>query len=280
MCDESEVAVIDYKEYLHWVGYIYGLNSNTYNNALPDTMVGHKYFSIYKGSYDTLFNYKTLEVLDNYIHFPSYNDYSIVGITYEQAIDYANWRSDRVLEMMLFEYKLIKLHTNSDSSNYFTAARYVAGQYYNYKPPKNLHIPKYRLPTVEEWELCAQYKDGKDWGSVDTITKAVRKYKKRGDDLFLTKELFLSALQKAKQEKSDRKVRIPYCAPVRSFYPNGNGLYNMIGNVAEMTTYQGIAKGGSWFHTLFESKIKSNIIYQEPEAWLGFRNVCTWVKVN
>lgn len=278
-CDETEVAVIDYREYLFWVEHTYGWNSYTYNMALPDTMVGHKYFSIYKDSYDTLFNYKTLEVLDDYIRFPSYSDYPIVGITYEQATNYTNWRSDRVFEMMLIESKLIKPHIDNDSSNYFTAARYVAGQYYNYKPPKNLYAPRFRLPTVEEWELCAQYQKGDAWG-VDSTNKAFRKYKKNASDLFLTKELFLSALQKAKQEKSDREVKIPYCAPVRSFYTNPNHLYHLIGNVAEMTTYKGIAKGGSWFHTLSESKIKSNIIYQEPEAWLGFRNVCTWVKVN
>jgi formylglycine-generating enzyme len=278
MCDETEVAVIDYREYLYWVGRAYGLNSNTYKSALPDTMVGYNFSSRRQINDETQF-YTAPDIREGYFSSPTYNDYPIVGITNEQAEGYTNWRSDRVLEMILIEAKLIKLHLDSDSSNHFTAARYLAGQYYNYKAPKNLSIPKYRLPTVEEWELCAQHNEGDAWG-VDSMSNEIRKYRKNGQDLFQTKELFLSALQKAKQGKTGQKVEIPCSVRVRSFYPNGNGLYNMIGNVAEMTTYQGIAKGGSWFHTLSESKIKSNIIYQEPEAWLGFRNVCTWVKVN
>ena len=218
-----------------------------------------------------------MSVNENYFRFPGYNDYPIIGVTYEQVVNYSNWRSDRVLEMMLLEAKLIKLHIRSDSSNCFTIARYMAGQYYNYKPLKNLLIPRFRLPTIEEWELCAQYTNGDDWG-IDTNRKAVHKYQRDGSNLFLTKEIFLTALQEAKMKKPLKPIRIPYCVPVRSLFNNPNLPYNLIGNVAEMTATKGIAKGGSWFHTLSESKIKSNIPYQEQEAWLGFRNVCTWVK--
>jgi formylglycine-generating enzyme required for sulfatase activity len=275
MCDETEVAVIDYREYLYWTGRTYGLNSQTYNNALPNTMIGDSFLSHYKREEDSLL-YENADLRERYFRYPNYNDYPIVGITYEQAVNYSNWRSDMVLQMILLEAKLVKLHIKSDSSTCFTAARYLAGQYYDYKPPKNLLIPRYRLPTIEEWELCARYKNGNDWG-VDSTSKAVRNFKKDGSDLFITKEMFLQALEKAKVKK-DYQVRIPYSAPVRSFFNNPNLPYNLIGNVAEMTSVKGIAKDGSWFHTLAESTIKSKIPYQEQEAWLGFRNVCTWVE--
>jgi formylglycine-generating enzyme required for sulfatase activity len=275
MCDETEIAVIDYREYLHWTERTYGLNSQTYNNALPNTMIGDDFLNHYKQDADSLL-YEDADLRERYFRYPIYNDYPIVGITYEQAVNYSNWRSDMVFQMMLFEAKLIKLHPTSDSSTCFTSSRYLAGQYYNYKPPKNLLIPKFRLPTIEEWELCARYKNGDNWG-VDATSKAVRKYKKDGSDLFLTKELFLQDLEKAKVKKH-YKVKIPYTAPVRGFFQNSNLTYNLIGNVAEMTSSKGIAKGGSWFHMLEESTIKANIPYQKQEAWLGFRNVCTWVK--
>ena len=35
---------------------------------------------------------------------------------------------------------------------------------------------------------------------------------------------------------------------VWSFFPNNFKLYNVKGNVAEMTSVKGIAKGGSYFH--------------------------------
>ena len=35
-------------------------------------------------------------------------------------------------------------------------------------------------------------------------------------------------------------------APSKSYYPNGFGLYNMAGNVAEMVAEPGITHGGSW----------------------------------
>lgn len=274
-CDETEVAIIDYREYLHWIERTYGSNSQTYTSALPNTMIEDIFLKNYGKDADSSL-YENADLRERYFRYPNYWDYPIVGITYEQAVNYSNWRSDMVLQMILFDAKLIKLHLKSDSLTCFTANRYLTGQYYNYKPPKNLYIPKYRLPTIEEWELCAQSKNGDDWG-IDSSSRAVRKYKKDGSDLFLTKELFLQALEKAKLRK-DYKVRIPYTVPVRSFFHNSNLVYNMIGNVTEMTSIKGIAKGGSWYHTLSESKIKSNIIYKEQEAWLGFRNVCTWVK--
>ena len=45
-----------------------------------------------------------------------------------------------------------------------------------------------------------------------------------------------------------------YTAPVKSYRPNGNGLYDIIGNVGEMTLEGNSAPdivnslGGSWFH--------------------------------
>jgi Sulfatase-modifying factor enzyme 1 len=279
MCDEGELTVLDYREYMFWIGRTYGLNSYTYKNTLPDTMVGYNFFKKYKAEGDST-TYDVVGISETYFNTPVYNDFPIVGITYEQAVNYSNWRSDMVLQMMLFNSQLIKLHPEGDSLSCFTASRYLSGEYYNYKPPKNLMIPKFRLPTIEEWELCAQHGNSTDWG-VDSTSKAFRKYRKHSDNLFLTKDVFLLVQQKKLQlESPNYKNRIPYCGHTRSFFKDANQPYHLIGNVAEMTLVKGVAKGGSWFHTLAESTIKSKIPYQEQEAWLGCRNVCTWVKVN
>lgn len=54
------------------------------------------------------------------------------------------------------------------------------------------------------------------------------------------------------------------------------GLYNLRGNVAEMTSEKGIAKGGSCVHYASEATAGNSQEYSKPEQWLGFR---IWYKV-
>jgi len=56
--------------------------------------------------------------------------------------------------------------------------------------------------------------------------------------------------------------------------PNNLGFYNLIGNVAEMTSLKGIAKGGCYLKTFEECNPSNNITYSKPERWLGFRCMC------
>lgn len=56
--------------------------------------------------------------------------------------------------------------------------------------------------------------------------------------------------------------------PVKKFEHNGYKVYDLVGNVAEMTRQKGVAYGGSYQtdeHNL------QHIQYKQPEAWLGFR---------
>ncbi|MBY0434616.1 MAG: formylglycine-generating enzyme family protein [Cyclobacteriaceae bacterium] len=59
--------------------------------------------------------------------------------------------------------------------------------------------------------------------------------------------------------------------PVKSYFPNDIGLYDVVGNVAEMTNEKGKACGGSWNHSPKESTIKSINPYDHPDAFIGFR---------
>jgi len=61
------------------------------------------------------------------------------------------------------------------------------------------------------------------------------------------------------------------CAPVISYPPNDIGLFNMIGNVAEMTDENGIAVGGSWFNTINESGADTTTTYDTADPRVGFR---------
>jgi hypothetical protein len=46
------------------------------------------------------------------------------------------------------------------------------------------------------------------------------------------------------------------------------GLYNIIGNVAEMIDQEGIAKGGSWQHKLEDCNISKNITLHQQVFWV------------
>ncbi|MBI1307344.1 MAG: SUMF1/EgtB/PvdO family nonheme iron enzyme [Bacteroidetes bacterium] len=56
-----------------------------------------------------------------------------------------------------------------------------------------------------------------------------------------------------------------------SYFPNDFGLYNLKGNVAEMTSEKGIAKGGSFMHYATEADSGKVQTYSTSEVWLGFR---------
>lgn len=59
--------------------------------------------------------------------------------------------------------------------------------------------------------------------------------------------------------------------PVISYNPDFNGLYCLFGNVAEMTSAEGIAKGGSYMHYARKCITDNNQKYNGPSPWVGFR---------
>ena len=119
----------------------------------------------------------------------------------------------------------------------------------------------YRLPTPEEWEAAASaglsYKHF-PWGYENLLDKHnIPKVVCRESSVFYGR---------------DRSYPPQFNAFSRN--PSIPGLHNMCGNVAEMTDKKGIAKGGSYAHTLEECKILKSVSYSKPELWLGFRCVC------
>ncbi len=63
-------------------------------------------------------------------------------------------------------------------------------------------------------------------------------------------------------------------APVKMYFPNKYGLYNLFGNVSEMTSVEGLAKGGGWQTEEKDIKAEKNFDYKEAKADLGLRCVC------
>ena len=89
--DETEVSNQDWLDYLHWIRITFPQDHKLYYDALPDTLVWRRPLS-YNEPY-----------VDNYLRHPAFQDYPVVGITWDQVQDYCTWRTDRMNENILRE---------------------------------------------------------------------------------------------------------------------------------------------------------------------------------
>lgn len=66
-------------------------------------------------------------------------------------------------------------------------------------------------------------------------------------------------------------------APVRSFWPNEYGIYNLNGNVSEMVADGNIAVGGDWNSPGYDIRNQSIKKFTEANPTVGFRPVMTFI---
>ncbi len=260
--DETEVTNLMYNEYLDWLERVYKIQGDAYSDvyaaALPDTMVWRSPLGFNE------------DMVNNYLRHPSFQDYPVVGVTWQQATNYAKWRTERVNEGLLeregYIEKGVSLQIDSISpGNEFNTQTYlrapdkvyggniadVAGR--NAQPrgretdstaltfvkrEKGLLLPEYRLPTEAEWEYAALgLSELREYNSY----RGKKKYPWSGDSTRSTKRRNEGdQLANFKQGKGDysgvagwSSDNADITAPVRAFPANSFGLYGMAGNVAE-----------------------------------------------
>jgi formylglycine-generating enzyme len=253
--DQTEIRNVDWREYTTWMKAVFGKTApRLVQKAQPDNTVWREELA-YNEPY-----------LENYFSNPAYDQYPIVGVTWEQAMDYCQWRTDRQNERALWEAGIIlppdfaKLQkmTSFDSitNNFvFNTQKYLKQD--SYQPPVGKNTKKdlygknqkvdmsdgilysdFRLPTEAEWEFAAYaitsngsgvVKEGKiyPWSGSDLRTQQSNKQLSRMQANFVRGRGDMMGTSGSLNDKGTITL------PVNSFPPNDFGLYNMAGNVNE-----------------------------------------------
>ena len=133
---------------------------------------------------------------------------------------------------------------------------------YNENPKRKFRKVEFILPSKEEWIFAANQGDttkAYTWG-----TGFMQNNRKKD----LCNYRHVAGGSTAVEKELDRKM---IAASVDSYFPNSFGIYNMCGNVAEMVSEKGLAKGGSYDDLPYQVMISSEKKYTNPTADIGFR---------
>ena len=256
--DETEVTNLMYLEYLDYIKRVYPPDNPAfkaiYNGAVPDTLV-----------WRNRLGYSEMMV-ENYLRHPAYRNYPVVGVSWVQAVEFANWRSNRVAEIGLQEAGYLEKNSHIPgelvtSTSNFNIDTYINVPKETYKDSLGLHLGgkgkrrndsivsyatretgaivlKYRLQTEAEWEYAALgltelrsynvYRGRKKYPWDGQYTRSGNR-KVKGDQL-----------ANFKQGKGDyggisgwSDDGADITNEVMSYEPNNFGIYDMAGNVAE-----------------------------------------------
>ncbi|HRE73495.1 MAG TPA: SUMF1/EgtB/PvdO family nonheme iron enzyme [Flavobacteriales bacterium] len=226
---EAEVSNFQYVSFLY--DLVKKADTNSLRKAIPDTTVW-----IEKHAYMNSF-------VEHYLRHPAYRNYPVVGISYEQTKMFCIWLTER----------------------------------YNADPKRKHKEVLFELPTETEWMNAAS------GGMNSAIFPWGGHYLRNAKGEYLANFSQINEASIIPDSCGGQKVfrYVPsgasafdgaplddtyITAPVRSYWPNGFGMYNMAGNVAEFVSEEGIVKGGSWQDTGYFLQITARQYYDKKKS--------------
>jgi gliding motility-associated lipoprotein GldJ len=267
--DRTEVANVHYREYLYWLEKVFDpsdpANQKILDAALPDTLVWRSELSYNEPLVEYYFRHPgfndypvvgvTWRQASDFCLWRSdrVNEGTLLQKGYVNKQSLQGQQGDNnftTKSYLLGLYQTAPGKTaTSKKHNPLTTAQ---GQpRTTVSMEDGLLLPNYRLPFESEWEYAA-------YGLINQNPRPSTSEKKRGEELQSNKQIYPWAqnvsglrdtrhgswqgafLANFKRGSGDNagvagglNDRAFYTAPVKSFYPNGFGIYNMAGNVSE-----------------------------------------------
>lgn len=255
LCSEYEESNRQYRAYLGWL-QCYAARfpkcDSLLKTAQPDTSFWSK-APLSKADRDWL--------AINYLHDPRYDDYPVLGLTPAQALAYAEWKTDRLNELILVREGLLDYTCcTADNASPFSTQAYLEDIRYNpyvgavvqnlpsLDPKQEIRrvrmedailMPPLQLPGLRHHQALADMQ----WLQ-RTSPKMYKPYPQRKFDPKKQMPYLFPYHGKWKPDALQLRLKAAGLVPVSSGKADASGLFHYADNAGEMTTEEKPA--GDW----------------------------------